>query len=466
MASENANPPAPDEEAPHLKRPSGGQFAAFATTSAITNFISLIAGFGASILLARYLGRAGKGQFTFLITISNMIFSVGNLGLGSAIAYRVSRGLTKPAVAATYAVTLGLLIGAAGIGIALVIVPPGSDAWSGLALWVILVALAMAPVHFMDRFLGRLMSALLKIHVSNVLGSLRAILRVAILLVLILMLKWGLAGAVVATAGAVAICTALRLGVVWRTSGLRLEWDGDFLKGAFSYGILAYLLLLTMELVVKVDIFFVRSWCGDAQLGIYSVAAGVAQMFWLLPGAITSVLFPVAARRRQDRGGYVLALCRLQMGLGLLGGPLLAAAAPLVIWAHGSQFMASLWPFYGLLPGILLYPIGKYLAVDLAARGNQRVPLLVSVATLAIDLVLIVLLVPLDAWYGGIQGAAFASSVAYSSNALALAVYYARKTDVRLREIFVPARSDLAPLKRGLGAVLEKLNRRYSRNRP
>jgi len=463
MTSANATPPAPEPEASRPERPSGGQFAAFATTSAITNVISLIAGFGGSILLARYLGRAGKGQFTFLMTISAVIFSTGNLGLGSAITYRVSRGLTQPAVAGAHAVILGLLIGLGGLGVTILLVPPENEAWSGLALPVILVALAMAPVNFVDRFLGRLLSALLKIHVSNALGSLRAILRLGLLLLLLVVLKWNVGGAVVATVGALTICTALRLAVVWRTCGVRLTWDGDFLKGAVSYGVLAYLLLLTMELVVKVDVFFVKSWCGDGQLGVYSVAAGVAQMFWLLPGAVTSALFPVAARRKQDRGGYVLTLCRLQVGLGLLGGPLLAAVAPLVIWVHGSQFMASLWPFYGLLPGILLYPIGKYLTVDLAARGNQKVPLLFSIVTLAIDLVLVVVLVPQDAWYGGIQGAAFASSVAYGFLAMGLAVYYARKTNVRLSQILVPSRSDLAPLKRGVGAVLVKMKARLGK---
>jgi O-antigen/teichoic acid export membrane protein len=228
----------------------------------------------------------------------------------------------------------------------------------------------------------------------------------------------------------------------WRHAGFSFRFDPAFLKGAVGYGFLSYLLMLSNMMVYKVDIFFVKGFLGNTQLGFYSVAAGLAGFLWLIPNAIGLVLLPVSAKRASERSELALKLCRLQMGVSVLAGPLLAASAPLLILIYGERFWPALWPLYALLPGVLMFPVFKYLTIDMAARGKQWLPLLVSIGGVLLDVALVVLLVPLGTWYGGIVGAGLASTVAYSAMALAMAAYFVRQCGARFSDIYIPTRSD------------------------
>jgi hypothetical protein len=89
-------------------RPSGRRFAALAATSTLTTISSSALNFLGSLIPAYALGREGKGQVAFLAAIPMMIYNFGNLGFGSALAYRVSRGYTPAPVGAFYSVSGGV----------------------------------------------------------------------------------------------------------------------------------------------------------------------------------------------------------------------------------------------------------------------------------------------------------------------------------------------------------------------
>jgi len=93
-------------------RPSGRRFAALAATSTLTTISSSALNFLGSLILAYALGIEGKGHVAFLSAIPMMIYNFGNLfgnlGFGSALAYRVIRGYTPAPAGAFYSVSRGI----------------------------------------------------------------------------------------------------------------------------------------------------------------------------------------------------------------------------------------------------------------------------------------------------------------------------------------------------------------------
>jgi O-antigen/teichoic acid export membrane protein len=423
-------------------------------TTATAQVAGLFLGTAASVIVARMLGPEGKGAVTFLLTVASFLHTFGHLGIGSAITYRVSRGLTEARVAAGYAVMLSLGLGLACFGGALVVILPRYTNWTEAA--VVVIGLMLTPLLFMEDYLGRTLNALLKIHQNNLVAVAKGVLTIVFLGLLVWWFDQGVGGAMGAYVLAAVGTVAMQIFFTWRHAGFTFRFDPAFLKGAVGYGFLSYLLLLSNQMVYKVDIFFVKGFLGNTQLGFYSVSAALAGFLWLIPNAIGHVLLPVAARQTSERSELALKLCRLQMGVSVVAGPLLAAAAPLLIMIYGERFWPALWPFYALLPGVLFYPVFKFLTIDLAARGKQRVPLLISVGGLILDVALVLLLVPRTAWYGGIVGAGLASTIAYSAMALAMAAYFIRQCGARFSDIYIPTRSDwnsiLSLVRRGQAA--------------
>ena len=446
MTNDNARPSG-------LGRPGGDRtlaptqsFTAFAGSSIAAYVARLVLGMAASILTARILGPDGKGILVFLTEVPAMLYALAHLGLGTAFAYRVARGLSDPRVVASYAALAGIVLGLACFGGALLAVGPGNEIWGQVSPWVVVVAMSLVLLLFLEGFLGETLVGRLKIHHRNFVLVSRSVFTVALTGLFLGLFKWGVAGGVLASLGSLGVAVSMQFFFVLRFVGFRLRLDRELIRKSLTYGILTYLLLLSNTLVYRIDIFFVKGWLGDGALGIYSTAAGLAQLFWLLPSALTGVLFPVAAQAAGRKSTHALRLCRLQMALTLVAGPLLAGMAPLVILLYGQRFMPALWPFYALLPGTLILPIFKYLATDLAARGIQKIPLLISLLGLTVDVGLIIWWVPLEGWYGGIVGAGMASTMAYSLMAIVAAAHFSRVRDVRMREIFVPQRSDLQAL--------------------
>lgn len=430
-------------EADRRQPPAGPSFLMMAGGTTLTTVSGLLIGIVGSLIVAWTLGPDGKGALYFLRTVPTTLVTLGNLGIGSAIIYRISRGLTEPAVAAAHAILLALVLGLLTAGGTLAVIPPGHPIWGGLSTWVVLAAMSMTPLLLTEQFCGRVLVGKLKVHHRNAATIVRHVLTLALLPIFLLAAAWGLPGAMLAYVLALAAAVALQIVLVWRLVGLRLRFDGPFLRGALGYGLLAWLVMLSNSLVYRVGVFFVKSWLGDRELGFYSVAVQIAQLMWVIPNSVSQVLLPVAAQKDGRGAGYSLKLCRMQIILLLVLGPALAAAAPLAIMAYGMRFMPALWPFYVLLPGVLVYPISKYLAVDLAAEGKQGVPLLISLAGLAVEVALIVLWVPSLRWYGGIVGAGLAATLAYALMALLGAANFVRVRKCRLRDILLPGREDV-----------------------
>jgi|GEM_PF-1314246 len=195
---------------------------------------------------------------------------------------------------------------------------------------------------------------------------------------------------------------------------LRRGWLGQI-------SAVAYFLLL------RLDQGILAHFRGAAEVGIYSVAAYVGEMLWLLPGALTPLLIHSSAADATDtrRDSTASRAARLGFLLTLAAGlPLFFLAKPLLSLLAGGEYAASGDSLRALLPGIVAFAPGAVLAGDFIGRGKPHWNTQASALTVLVNVAVGLVLIPRH----GAVGAAWASSIAYACGSMVMLLRFRQAT--------------------------------------
>jgi O-antigen/teichoic acid export membrane protein len=212
----------------------------------------------------------------------------------------------------------------------------------------------------------------------------------------------------------------------------------EFLRSAFRLGLRAYPLLFLPYLVIRSDILILRAIRGNAETGIYSIAAQFVDLGLMLPSTVAAFMIPELARDLRGAGFIVVQVRRVLVYALLLSGLAILVGSPLIRIVFGEAYRSSYPALVILLPGFVALSLQSVLVQYFNAQGF---PFFLSgywgmAAALNIGLNLI--FVPRF----GMYAAAATSSLAYS-----LALFL---TIRRFRKETAFSWRDLLP---GLGAV-------------
>lgn len=208
----------------------------------------------------------------------------------------------------------------------------------------------------------------------------------------------------------------------------------------FSYSLFTVIINSIQFLAYRVDYWILDHYRDDKELGWYSLAVKLSQLFWVLPLLFASMIFPkVAGGGGEFDGSKMRMLIRAMNGLNLLVGILLFFIAPVIIpLLFGKEYSNSVLLFQLLLPGIILFCIATLLAAYFAGQNKLKVNLGGSVICLGVILFLDLLLIPSK----GMKGAAIASSVGYGITALYFVVVYCYSQKVAFTTLIIPGVKD------------------------
>jgi O-antigen/teichoic acid export membrane protein len=187
-------------------------------------------------------------------------------------------------------------------------------------------------------------------------------------------------------------------------------------KKFFSFSFIVFITNIIQFLAYRVDYWLVTFYKGDEALGLYSLAVRLSQLFWILPLLIAGIIFPQTADDKiVNYELRVTTLVRMTVAI-LFVAELLALflARPVIPFVFGSAYERSIEPFIYLLPGIFLFSVNIILAAYYA--GKKRLPVNFIGSTMCFLIVLLLDLALIPRY--GINGAAVASSIAYSISGL------------------------------------------------
>jgi len=368
-----------------------------------------------SILVARLLGTEGQGTYASAIIFPSMFASIGILGMDAAHTYLLSgRRATLGQVngqALRLLVFLSVFITAAY----LIFIRFYEGAAEPALAEVLTLAALVIPVLLAKFFAVALLLGLGRIKWFNLGNALQAMLLLGFMCVNLFVFRGGPRGALIAYVLSELVVVALAILVARREAAgaplVETPPPGLF-RRSFVYGVQGHAGNVLNQFTYRFDMFLVLSMVGLASQGLYSISVVLAEKLSHIPQSVQVVLFPkLSSLPPEEADRLTPRVLRNSLFLTFLAGVLLyLVSRPVLLLFYGTEYLPALRAFQILLPGIVMLSISKILSGDFSGRDKRLYHTVASGAGFGVNLALCLLWIPRH----GIEGAAWASTVAYS----------------------------------------------------
>ena len=376
-------------------------------------------------IIARWLGPDGKGAYTLATLMPFMLalFLSGGIGLANVYFAGSQRIDVARLTANTLAYTL-MATAAAALIVAVLILSGALARWMpGVPMPVVILASFWLPLSLLNSLLLNILQGLRRIREVNFANLTQALVTLATTGIFVIMLGWGLVGAVVATWLGAAAALAMAVRYLRREgASFRPRWETAVLRPTISYGLRGHIGSIFQFLNYRLDTFIVNGFLGTSGVGFYGSAVSLGELLWQFPTAVGFVIFPKSsASRPEEMNRFTPRVLKLTLGILIVGAVMLALAGPLLIEIlYGPAFAPSYRPLLALLPGIVFMGGGKVLANEMAGRGYLQYNSICAGLSLVLTVILDLTLIPRF----GAVGAAAASSLAYLAFFIAALGFY------------------------------------------
>ncbi|MDM7993002.1 MAG: oligosaccharide flippase family protein [Candidatus Fermentibacter sp.] len=424
------------------------------------NVIAFIAAMAGGMITARVLGPAGRGTFALLHTTPDLIVSFVLLGIIQTNVCFVSNGMLPAGRALAVSARAALLQTLAGLAVFAVFVLGFRGQFFGDSSGrMILLAAALVPLGILQAHWSSIMSALRLFGRLAVIRALAPVLLAALYAILLVWLGLGVGGGIAAVVASTLIVTALMLLAIRQQRDPDGASGGDggalcegFWKRYLSYGIKLHASALVWYLIIRIDIYMIKSILDIESVGFYSLASSLAEKLWLVSASANTVLLPsLAAVADPVERARLAAKAARQLTVVLLPFFLLGAVLgrPLVVLLYGAEFEPATLPFIILLGSTLMQAHRSMTASFFESSNLALVNVATRIAAFALKVALNLLLIPALL----MEGAALASLAAYSFEWLIGTGVFLRRTGLRWREA-IPGPGDLAAVRTKTGDLL------------
>lgn len=402
-----------------------------AAMGAVSRISVAVSGAVTMIFVARLLGTEDTGSFALALTVINMLTVITTLGIEHGVAYYVSGGKWRARDAFVVSQRMALISGTVGalLGLAFSLVVPApfkdlSTIDTAIACFALPFALAWFYGSYVALADDRYEGFVLPPAIQSVAGMVLAV---------ALGVPFGLRGAIVGLLGAHALAALF----VWYyrrhlsdpEPPAVTEPTSTQLTRALSFGIKGYASNALQVLNYRVDVLLLSSVAGSAAVGPYAIAAGITTTLWLLPQAVSDILFPrvasLSARADEDAEAHRRFVetksLRHVVLLVIVGSAALAVGMYLlVVPLYGTDFRDAIELGMIRLPGVALLGIAGVLSASYVGRGRPILGLYSALIVTPATMALYAVLIPAH----GATGAALASSLSFALSFVLAVLFY------------------------------------------
>ena len=433
--------------------------------SAITfSFQILIFALGliTSIILARTLGPSGKGIYTLILLIPTVMLKLGSLGIEGANVYFTGskKYEFKDIVSNSLfdSILLGSILIILFIGISYLKVFHNFLNSNQINLFYLWLVVLTVPFSLLLGFLTSIILGQEKIITYNKINIFQVIFQLIAVSIFLLIFKQGIFGAIISHVLTIIFITLLVVLFIKKYTKIYASYNKKIFKDTAKYGVKAYLGNLAQFLNYRLDMFMVALFLTTASVGYYSIAVGIAEKLWMLPGTIATVLFPrISSMKDTEANNLTPRIARHTFFIIFILSLILAMlTVPMIKILFGLDFLLSAVPLLILLPGIVALGGAKTLTADMAGRGKPQFGTYAALISLAVNIPLNLWLIP--RW--GISGAAFASSIAYIVATLVVIGSLSKISQKSWSEILIIKKTDFQDYKNILLKVRTKILKR------
>jgi O-antigen/teichoic acid export membrane protein len=407
------------------------------------DFLGLTAPLLPSILraavIARQLGPTRMGAFSFAVWFAGTLGLIGDLGISETLAKYTSEYIGRGA--SDRAAFVGrCLVGAQLVAAAAASAVAAGLAWflmSGSRLSVVAVVVAMVlPM--------TVQPALASVLIGYQRYGQRALIGLGVSctdLGVILLAAWlgaGVPGMLMATLGGVLIDTAIyyraAMPILRGPAGIALPERERLFRRIRSFALAEYSILLSDLIIWKrSEIFFLNWFSTPAEIALYSISFSLTEKLWAVIGSLTGTLLPLASGAygrsgSKDIGGILQSALKYTQMIAVptcVFG--IFICAPLVRMIYGPSYLGAVYVLQTLLGFVAFSCTAGLLYSVLSATERQRFVGWCQAGVALLNILLDLALIPSH----GAMGAAWANSLAQSTEAAILALYACRTFQIR-----------------------------------
>lgn len=415
-----------------------------------------------SILTARILGPEGKGIVTIAFLVPNLAASLGGFSIGSANVFILRKNIYKSIDVFSNSVILSILLSLAYIGLFILFFGHFQrHLFQEIEPLYVFLPIFALPIILFNKYSENILRGLYKIKEYNYGTLVNVISYASYLVILIVLLRLSVLGAIIAMILRFLSQALFIFYNIIKTANIHPSLNTQLLKYSFKFGIKEHIGNVAQRLNLRLDMFFITSLWGSSYVGFYTVSVAIAELIWYIPDSIVVVLFPkISSLDKESADKFTPLICRLGVLIAGICSVFLAAISKIAITLmYGEIFLPSVEPLLCLLPGVLFLTIGKILASYTTGIGKPQYNTYSSLAAFAINIILLVILVPRY----NITGAALASSVAYFIYAVTITYLYIKESGNGILETFIIKPGDIRLLIGKMGEVISS-RRRFGGN--
>lgn len=412
-------------------------------TTTLSKIIIMFLGMLSSVLLARILGPEGKGVLSMALLLPSFLVMFTDLGIPIATTYYTACLDFSTSEIFGNTIILGLLVtvGSSLIGLIIAIFF-SNHLFPGIPKGYLLLALCTIPFTLISTNLDHIFLGLQRISELNILNIIKKSLFLIFLIFFIIILKKNVIGAIFSQIlGDIFFFFIIFFVLLSAVGGISMRPNQSYLKKASTYGLKAHLSSIFSFLNYRADIFMVNWFLNPIAVGFYSIAVGLVEQLWLVSYAANLILFPrvVAEKDETQRREFTSVVCRTILWLTISGAIFFYFIAPwLIILLYSAKFTQSIVPFRILLLGIVTLTVWRTLANDIAGRGHPGLNIPINFLAFITNIFFNILWIPKL----GINGAAWATVVSYTTACICIIVMYCNITGNLFTKLILPQPSD------------------------
>lgn len=441
--------PAPIVNNPFARRVSG----VFAT-----QLVQFALAFATSILLRRVLEQSDLGAYVAASTLPGVLSTLGMFGLPTAVNYFAGKGhsvasLMKVAFVCTAALSVVLI---AIVWLAL----PGLETSFLSALnghdVVARVMLLSLPLSVLTAFGGSILYGRQEVRVYNFVLMAQAAASLLSAVVLVGVLRLGLAGAVAGSVLVTSLTTLAVMETVRRLKNRDRSGQPAGSRALASYGLRIYPASLSGYFNYRADTYLIQALLLSPAkaLAQYSTAVTMAELVFYVPNSIGTIFLPrVAGSRPEDANRMLGRVARLSTLITVCLALALAPTAVIGIHLVLPKYVDCLPAFFVLLPAVVSLSLAKIMTSYISGRGRAGLVSSAITVALVLNVALNLILIPRF----GIVGASLASVASYSAHAALTLAIASRLSGQSPLSLFVPGRAEVVLLFTGLGRLLGQM---------
>lgn len=355
-----------------------------------TRFAIIFAGLLTSILTARHLGPAGRGNYFFVITFATVIAQFSNFGLQSSNTYLIAQheDLAGKLVINSLWVSLilGTLFTACAIFTLYLMHQPLKD-----GVWLSLILVPSTIFYLLGT---NLLIGLNKIQIYNFFQLGSSVL-IVISLVVASTLKLNSEG-FIATSTVTWLLTAI---ILFITLAYKTKYSFRFDQKTFylgsKYALKVYITSLLALLILKGNVFILKCYSNNETLGYFSVASQIIDILIILPTSVGMLLFPNLIRNSESRWEQTkYSLSGICFFMFIACAATILLIKPFIHIAFGTRFDPAIPILIWMLPGAFFLGATSIISQYLASLDYPKELILIWTGAFLILCCLSLFLIP------------------------------------------------------------------------